>query len=196
MTRASHKPNLILGQRHQICYHWSKVRVSRKGSWIFDYNLAKWKYGSYATISGTQNVPDKNEKYSNRSRCCMDHGHSPIRERRQNQHNPDFLTTSQNWKGQTLEILAQVTSTNLETFLGKIHIGENTALIVNVEGRRPRCFKCEKKNTWGSIVNSQKKTTEREKNPEEERNQEAMPPAIEAVIQRTHCQYRKKKEKN
>lgn len=63
----------------------------------------------------------------------------------------------QNWRRQTLEILVKATSTDQENLPRKIHIRKDIALIVNVEGRRLRCFMCRKRNTWCPIVNPPRK---------------------------------------
>lgn len=57
-----------------------------------------------------------------------------------------------NWKGQVLEVLVQTFVKELKLIPETMTIHNNT-LIINAEGRRPRCFKCGKKRRVKTACN-------------------------------------------
>lgn len=55
------------------------------------------------------------------------------------------------WRGQVLEVIVQATTQHLEIISETITAEINT-LILNLGGRHPRCFGCEKRVMLGKIV--------------------------------------------
>lgn len=56
-------------------------------------------------------------------------------------------STPQNWLVQNVDILIQATPVDLKEIPDRLLIGPETILKTQVEGRKPRCFKCDIKGT-------------------------------------------------